>query len=102
MDYSDDGEKTRQRTFAATTHARLNALEADVKMTIDNGKAIAALEARLEQVEKVCGAGSDSQATVWNSTNGKLLIVGGVLVLLAVLGWNADDIAVIFARFSGG
>ena len=86
------------------TRAKVEALEKRMDDIVENAKDIAALAARVDsahsRIKSLEGrkANGVTPATLWNSTNGKFLIVGGVIVLLALVGWNAEDIGAILSR----
>ena len=76
---TEDGAKTQLQKGQASAEARLDLLE-DAHLA----QRIAALEAL---------AGSDNApASFWNSANGRWIIGGITISLLALLGWSADDI----------
>ncbi len=76
----EEGAKTQLQKGQASAEARLDLLE-----QADLAQRIAALEA-------LAGLDADATTAFWDSTNMRWLIASITITLLALLGWNADDI----------
>ena len=76
----ENGAKTQLQKGQASTEARLDLLED------------AHLAQRIAALEALVGSDDAPPASFWNSTNGRWLIGGVTITLLALLGWSADDI----------
>ena len=80
----ENGAKTQLQKGQAGHEARLDLLEQGMEEVGELAQRIAALEAL---------AGSTAPAaSFWNSANGRWLIGGITITLLALLGWSADDV----------
>lgn len=80
----EDGAKTQLQKGQAGHEARLDLLEQLFDVVGELAQRVAVLEA-LQGVD-------DAHASFWNSANGRWLIGGVTITLLALLGWNAEDI----------
>ena len=81
----EDGAKTQLQKGQAGHAARLDLLEQLFDVVGELAQRIAALEA-------LQGVDDAPHASFWNSTNGRWLIGGVTITLLALLGWSADDL----------
>jgi len=80
-----DGAKTQLQKGQASHKARLDLLEQRIDEVGELAQRIAALEA-------LGGSDHAPKASFWNSANGRWMIAAITITLLALLGWNAEDI----------
>lgn len=81
----EDGVKTQLQKGQASAAARLDMLDERVEI-------LEAMRERIAALEALRGIEAKPAASFWNSVNGRWLIASITITLLALLGWNADDL----------